>query len=421
MHRPVCLFTGQWADLPLEELAEKAGRWGFDGLELACWGDHFEVDRALVEDGYVRQVQEVLERNHLNCFAIGAHLVGQAQLDDVLDAQPIDHLARRGAPAARNDFPQRPAVDELGDDEELIVELESLKGCFADSGSGRVPKELGVLGDFTPAPVPAELPSVAAMPEATEWLHEQSLEPFLEEARKERLSEVERVAAHVELSLTELLQRADEEIGRAAAEVEQKAPGAEGRLAMAETRHGELMSRRARRRADLERQRALTLQAVERLTSALVLPHPEREAPDVRRLQPDFETEATAMRVVMDHERAQGRQVYDVSEQNLGYDVTSLDLASGELRLIEVKGIGAATGTVLLTPNERRVAEDRRDCYWLYVVTDCGSTPRLQEPIGDPTRLPWHEVTKIAHYYLSVDAMRQPMRVREDAAGYEGR
>ena len=56
------------------------------------------------------------------------------------------------------------------------------------------------------------------------------------------------------------------------------------------------------------------------------------------------------MRVVMEHERAQGRQVYDVSEKNLGYDVTSLDLASGELRLIEVKGLGAASGTSCSPP-----------------------------------------------------------------------
>jgi Domain of unknown function (DUF3883) len=201
----------------------------------------------------------------------------------------------------------------------------------------------------------------------------------------------------VELSLTELLQRADEEIGRAFADVEQKLPGAEGRLAQAETRHAELLARRDRRRIDLERQRALTLQAVERLTSVLVLPHPEREAPEVRRLQPNFETEAAAMRLVMDYEEAQGRQVYDVSEKNLGYDITSLDLASGELRLIEVKGLGASTGTVLLTPNERRVAEDRRDCYWLYVVTGCDTFPRLQEPVRDPARLVWNEVTKVAH------------------------
>ena len=49
MARPITLFTGQWADLPLETLARKASEWGFDGLELACWGDHFEVDKALKE------------------------------------------------------------------------------------------------------------------------------------------------------------------------------------------------------------------------------------------------------------------------------------------------------------------------------------------------------------------------------------
>ena len=52
MARPVTLFTGQWADMPLETLAEKASEWGYDGLELACWGDHFEVDKALSDDGY---------------------------------------------------------------------------------------------------------------------------------------------------------------------------------------------------------------------------------------------------------------------------------------------------------------------------------------------------------------------------------
>jgi sugar phosphate isomerase/epimerase len=81
MARPVTLFTGQWADLPLEELAEKVAGWGFDGLELACWGDHFEVDRALDEDGYVEGKRELLERHGLRCWALGAHLVGQAICD----------------------------------------------------------------------------------------------------------------------------------------------------------------------------------------------------------------------------------------------------------------------------------------------------------------------------------------------------
>ena len=83
MGRPVTLFTGQWADLPLEELAEKASAWGFDGLELACWGDHFEVDRAIAEDDYVESRKEILERHGLGCWAIGAHLVGQAVCDPI--------------------------------------------------------------------------------------------------------------------------------------------------------------------------------------------------------------------------------------------------------------------------------------------------------------------------------------------------
>ncbi len=314
---------------------------------------------------------------------------------------------------ARIDFYRARVVDGLGQ----IVHERLFAVEIAEGGEPRL-GEPGLLGNFTPTDPPAELPVVAALPEATAWLHEHALAPFLDETRNDRLAEVDRVAAHVELSLTELLQRADEEIGRAAAMVEQKVAGAEGRLAQAETRHAELLSRRERRRTDLERQRALTLQAVERLASVLALPHPAREAPEVRRLKPNLETEAAAMRVAIEHEQAQGRQVYDVSEKNLGYDITSLDLASGELRLIEVKGLGAASGTILLTPNERRVAEDRRDCYWLYVVTDCNGAPRLQEPIRDPARLNWHEVTKVAHYFLSVDAMTRPMKVREESPPY---
>ena len=83
MSRPVTLFTGQWADLPLEELAAKAGAWGFDGLELASWGDHFEVDRALAEPDYAAGRRELLERHGLRCHAISNHLVGQAVCDPI--------------------------------------------------------------------------------------------------------------------------------------------------------------------------------------------------------------------------------------------------------------------------------------------------------------------------------------------------
>ncbi len=83
MGRPVTLFTGQWADLPLEELASKVAAWGYDGLELACWGDHFDVARALSDPGYTASRREILDRHGLGCFAIANHLVGQCVCDPI--------------------------------------------------------------------------------------------------------------------------------------------------------------------------------------------------------------------------------------------------------------------------------------------------------------------------------------------------
>ncbi|MEM6330165.1 MAG: sugar phosphate isomerase/epimerase [Planctomycetota bacterium] len=84
MPRPVTLFTGQWADLPIDEMCRKASGFGYQGLELACWGDHFEVDRAVDEPNYVADVRDLLDRHDLSCHAISNHLAGQA-VCDVID------------------------------------------------------------------------------------------------------------------------------------------------------------------------------------------------------------------------------------------------------------------------------------------------------------------------------------------------
>ena len=81
MPRPVTLFTGQWADLSLAELAPLAKAMGYDGLELACWGDHFNVQEALQSERYVADKRRLLEQHGLQCFAIGNHLTGQAVCD----------------------------------------------------------------------------------------------------------------------------------------------------------------------------------------------------------------------------------------------------------------------------------------------------------------------------------------------------
>jgi len=83
MPRPICLFTGQWADLPLAKLLPEVRTMGFDGVELACWGDHFDIRRALNEEGYCQDLWRQLAAHDLGCYAISTHLVGQAVCDRI--------------------------------------------------------------------------------------------------------------------------------------------------------------------------------------------------------------------------------------------------------------------------------------------------------------------------------------------------
>jgi sugar phosphate isomerase/epimerase len=95
MARPVTLFTGQWADLSLDVLAEKAASFGYDGLELACWGNHFDVEKALSQDGYIQTRYDILEKHGLKCYAISNHLVGQCVADALIDERHQDFLIDR--------------------------------------------------------------------------------------------------------------------------------------------------------------------------------------------------------------------------------------------------------------------------------------------------------------------------------------
>jgi sugar phosphate isomerase/epimerase len=85
MPRPITLFTGQWADLPFDEVCRLAASWGYDGLEVACWGDHLDVRRAAEDDDYAAERKGILESHGLGLWAISNHLVGQAVCDDPID------------------------------------------------------------------------------------------------------------------------------------------------------------------------------------------------------------------------------------------------------------------------------------------------------------------------------------------------
>ena len=112
MSRLITLFTGQWADLGVEEICRKTSEFGYQGIELACWGDHFDVGKALSDDGYCAAHRDLLEKHNLQCEAISAHLVGQAVCDHIDERHQAilpEHVWGDGDPEGVNER----AIEEL--------------------------------------------------------------------------------------------------------------------------------------------------------------------------------------------------------------------------------------------------------------------------------------------------------------------
>jgi superfamily II DNA or RNA helicase len=238
--------------------------------------------------------------------------------------------------------------------------------------------------------------------EVERFLLEKGLQPFLEQVKQERQRELETIARHVEVSLLTLIDRQQ----RQAAELLQRQQRGEDvalALSEAERRLDELNARLERRRQEIERERQLTIADLTHIGSALVLPHPERQnfAPMVR----DEEVERLAMEEAMRYERERGWQPEDVSAEDRGFDILSRHPESGSVRFIEVKG-RAGIGPVVLTPHEYKTAERLRADYWLYVVFDCATQPRLIS-IQDPIRLGWEPIVRIEHYQIGAEAIQK--------------
>ncbi len=104
------LFTGQWADLPFEELCQNVSEWGYDGLEIACWGDHMDVRKAAADPAYVEEKKAILKKYNLGCWALGAHLSGQC-VGDLYDER-LDGFAPDNVKGKPEDLRQW-AVEEM--------------------------------------------------------------------------------------------------------------------------------------------------------------------------------------------------------------------------------------------------------------------------------------------------------------------
>lgn len=253
-------------------------------------------------------------------------------------------------------------------------------------------------------------PEVAGLPDRSAvevYLVEQALRPFLAEVSEQRMKENRIVRKHIEISLQELIDRQQLSLAellnrRVAGE---NIPGLEGNIAQAEAHLDELNARLERRRQELEMERHCTIGDVQHMGRAWVLPHPERQAPNIAPMVRDDEVERTAVRIAIEHEKARGWVAESVENENRGYDLLSRKPHPSEpgvflsARFIEVKGRGGV-GEVALTANEYRTAQRLGEDYWLYVVFDCAKTPSLKT-IQDPAKLGWEPVVKVEHYHVT--------------------
>ncbi|MCG7417771.1 sugar phosphate isomerase/epimerase [Microbacterium sp. ACRRU] len=122
MTRPITLFTGQWADLPFEDVARLAGEWGYDGLEIACWGDHLDPWR-WDDDAYVQGKLDVLGRNGLKVFTISNHLKGQVVCDDPIDQRHRDIVSDHVWGDGEAEGVRQRAAEELKNTARLAAKL----------------------------------------------------------------------------------------------------------------------------------------------------------------------------------------------------------------------------------------------------------------------------------------------------------
>ena len=260
----------------------------------------------------------------------------------------------------------------------------------------------------TSVPIDCETSDRALVEQA---LVENGLNPFLEEIGAQRAREVETVARHLEISLGELIHRANMSLAELAnRRIEgENVPGLEGNIAQAESHLDELNNRLEGRCAELAMERHLAIGDIEHLGSAWVLPHPERASPGIAPMVRDEEIERIAVEAAIRHETERGWVVESVEKDNRGFDLISRkphaydEKTFTDVRFIEVKG-RAGVGEVALSDNEYKTAERLKNDYWLYVAFKCGAAPELHL-VQDPARLGWQPVVQVAHYHVGPDAI----------------
>ncbi|MBN1482770.1 DUF3883 domain-containing protein [candidate division KSB1 bacterium] len=269
-----------------------------------------------------------------------------------------------------------------------------------------------IFHEFSLAPTGTSIPEIDNLPAksaAETALYEQALVPLLKENYAQRQKEVQTISRHLEISLNAIIDRLQIQLGGLLNQKEagSKESGLDGRIKMLEDRLDELNNRLEQRRSELLKEQQCTIANIQSIGSAWVLPHPDRETPEVKNMVSDPQIEKMAVDAVIKHEESRGWKVQSVENENRGFDLFSRkphpedpDTAI-EVRFIEVKG-RSYVGEVALTTNEYKTAERLKNDYWLYVVFNCAVNPEIHI-IRNPARLGWKPIVKVEHYHVAAN------------------
>jgi SNF2 family DNA or RNA helicase len=266
--------------------------------------------------------------------------------------------------------------------------------------------------DLSLAPKGTEAPAITGFPgkdQSETVLYQQALMPILKEDHVQRKREVKTISEHMEISLNAIIDRIQIQLGGLLNQKESGSneAGLDGRIKMLEDRLDELNTRLEQRRSQLEKEQQCTISNIQHLGSAWVLPHPDRETPEVKKMVSDPEIEKIAVDTVIRNEEARGWKVQSVEAENRGFDLISRrphpqdPETAIEVRFIEVKG-RSHVGEVALTTNEYKTAERLKKDFWLYVVFNCAVEPELHV-IQNPARLGWKPIVKVEHYHVGAN------------------
>ena len=288
-------------------------------------------------------------------------------------------------------------------------------------------KQPTVLLDLAVAPQSAQAPASDNLPDRTaaeQFLIQTALNPMLAEVTTQRTRETQTITRHLEISLNELINRQQVRLGELS-EMQERGDTSQplaANIKQTEDRIDELNARLENRRAELERERECMIGDIHHVARAWVLPHPERQTPQIAAMVADPEIERIAVQFATKHEEAQGRVVESVEADNRGFDLISRKLHSEDpktaigVRFIEVKG-RADTGDIALTSNEYNTAKRLKKDYYLYIVLHCATAPSLNI-FQDPAILDWQPIVKVEHYRLRQDSIKHPVELREDPPAY---